>query len=207
MNKIGKLFVISGPSGAGKGTINKIVLEERNDIIMSVSATTREPRQGEVDGKNYYFISEEEFLKKIDNDEFIEWAKVYGNYYGTLKEEVSNILSTGKNVLLEIDIQGAMQVRENYPEGIFVFVLPPSMSELKTRILGRGSETTQSFQTRFLSAVSEIERIKYYDYYVVNDRVEAATETIKCIVEAETHRVRRDVDELVQKFKGEVIEC
>ncbi len=197
MNKIGKLFVISGPSGAGKGTINKIVLEERNDIIMSVSATTREPRQGEVDGKNYYFISEEEFLKKIDNDEFIEWAKVYGNYYGTLKEEVSNILSTGKNVLLEIDIQGAQQVKDKYA-GIFVFILPPSLEVLKERVIGRGSETEESLNIRMLEARKEIAFIEKYDYYIINDDKQKAAVQLKSIIEAEGLKVNANVIGLIK---------
>ncbi len=197
MNKIGKLFVISGPSGAGKGTINKIVLEDRDDIIMSVSATTRAPRVGEVDGKNYYFISEEEFVARIKNDEFIEWAKVYGNYYGTLKEEVSNILSTGKNVLLEIDIQGAQQVKDKYA-GVFVFILPPSLEVLKERVIGRGSETEESLNIRMLEARKEIAFIEKYDYYIVNDDIKKAVIQLKSIIEAEGLKVNANVIGLIK---------
>ncbi len=206
MNQKGILVVVSGPSGAGKGTIcANLLKQDEINISISVSATTRKPRVGEIDGKSYFFKSKDEFEKMIEEDAFLEYAQVYGNYYGTPKEFVLNRLNEGYNVLLEIDIQGAMKVRQSYPEGIFVFVLPPSMKELKSRMLGRGSETTQSFNKRFLSALSEMEWIRKYDYYVINDTVKSATDVLKSIIKAETHRVRHDVESVVQKYKGEVI--
>ena len=152
----GVLIVISGPSGAGKGTICKALLEKHKDIHLSVSATTREPRQGEVHGVNYYFLNKDEFLKKVEEDDFLEWAEVYGNCYGTPKSNVQELLDSGKDVILEIDIQGALKVKENTEEGVFIFILPPSMEELKQRIIKRGSETEESLMTRFKNAYKEI---------------------------------------------------
>lgn len=195
---------MSGPSGAGKGTICKELLRRRGDnITVSVSATTRAPRDGEVDGKNYFFLEKSKFECMIDEDEFLEYAQVYDNFYGTPKKFVMDELVAGRNVLLEIDIQGAMQVREKYPEGVFVFVLPPSMKELRSRIIGRGSETAESLEKRFSSAFSEIDFIKKYDYYVINDKVEKATDTLISIIDAESHRVVENIEELINEFKGE----
>ncbi len=195
--KSGKLFVVSGPSGAGKGTINKMVLDKRDDIVMSVSATTRRPRPGEVEGKNYYFISEEDFKKKIEEDAFIEWAKVYGNYYGTLKKEVTSILSDGKNVVLEIDIQGAQQVKNKYA-AIFVFILPPSLKILKDRVVKRGTETEESLHIRMLEAKKEIAFIEKYDYYIVNDDAKSAASKLESIIEAESLKVNSDIIDLIK---------
>ena len=148
----GLLIVISGPSGAGKGTICKALLEKRQDIEVSVSATTRNPRDGEIDGVNYHFLKKEDFLKKLEQGDFLEYAQVYGNFYGTPKSNVEEVLESGKNVILEIDIQGALKVKEKATEGVFIFILPPSMEELKQRIIKRGSETPESLMSRFKSA-------------------------------------------------------
>ena len=197
-NNRGILIVISGPSGAGKGTICKALLEKHKDIYLSVSATTRDPRQGEVDGVNYYFMTKEEFKNKVEEDDFLEWAEVYGNYYGTPKSKVEEMLESGKNVILEIDIQGALRVKENCGEdGVFIFILPPSMKELKQRIINRGSETPESLMKRFTSAYKEINYISKYNYGVVNDTVDAAVEKIEHILAAESCRVDRIKDNVL----------
>lgn len=172
----GLLIVISGPSGAGKGTICKSFLERNPEVAISVSATTRSPRKGEVEGVNYYFMSKEEFKGKIEDNDFLEYAEVYDNFYGTPKSNVEELLEGGKDVILEIDIQGALKVKENTEEGVFIFILPPSMEELKARIIKRGSETPESLMKRFKSAYKEINFISRYNYAVVNDEVETAVE-------------------------------
>lgn len=203
MRKKGLLIVVSGPSGAGKGTICKALLEERPEIWVSVSATTRSPRAGEVDGKNYHFLSREVFEKMIKDNAFLEHAAVYDNLYGTPKKEALQRIDRGEDVLLEIDIQGALQVREQYPEGVYVFILPPSMKELRNRIVGRGSETPESLETRFSSAIDEISYVRRYDYYIVNDEVERATRTLMCILDAEKCKVVEDIEEIISEFKEE----
>lgn len=190
-NNKGVLIVISGPSGAGKGTICKALLEKHKDLHISVSATTRSPRQGEVHGVNYYFLNKEEFLQRVNDEDFLEWAEVYGNYYGTPRSNVQELLDSGKDVILEIDIQGALKVKENCGEGVFIFILPPSMEELKQRIINRGSETPESLMRRFNSAYQEINYISKYNYAVVNDTVENAVCKIENILSAEKCRVDR----------------
>ncbi|AIY83656.1 guanylate kinase [Clostridium baratii] len=189
--KRGVLLVVSGPSGAGKGTICKALLEKHKEIYLSVSATTRSPRKGEVEGVNYYFTTKEEFVKRVEEGDFLEHAEVYGNYYGTPKSSVEKMLEQGKDVILEIDIQGALKVKENCEEGIFIFILPPSMEELKQRIIKRGSETPESLMTRFKSAYKEINYISKYNYAVVNDEVDLAVKKLEAIITAEKCRVDR----------------
>lgn len=187
----GLLIVISGPSGAGKGTICKRFMEKNKDVALSVSATTRAPRKGEVEGINYYFMSKEQFKEKIEDNDFLEYAEVYDNYYGTPKSNVQSMLDNGKDVILEIDIQGALKVKENSEDGIFIFILPPSMEELKQRIINRGSETQESLMKRFKSAYKEINFVSRYNYAVVNDEVELAVEKLEAIISAEKCRVDR----------------
>lgn len=196
----GLLVVISGPSGAGKGTICMQLLLDMSFLKVSVSATTRKPREGEKDGIDYYFIDEEEFLRRVANNEFLEYAKVYGNYYGTPKEEVFKQLKAGNDIILEIDIQGALQVKKNYPLGVFIFILPPSLTELKNRIEGRGTDSKEVILRRMESAYDELNYAFQYDYVVVNDRVDLATEKIKHIILAEKNRAIRK-KEIISKIR------
>ncbi|WP_040211631.1 guanylate kinase [Clostridium polynesiense] len=196
MTKRGLLIVISGPSGAGKGTICKDFVK-KNNCWISVSATTRGPRVGEIDGVNYFFISKEDFLKKIEDEDFLEYAEVYGNLYGTPKSKVESVLNSGKDVILEIDIQGALKIKEKVSEAIFIFILPPSMEELKQRIIKRGSETPESLTTRFKAAYQEINFISKYDYAVVNETIEESVNKIQGIITAEKCRVGRVINDYI----------
>lgn len=201
MNQKGILIVLSGPSGAGKGTICKALLED-GEFWLSVSATTRNPRAGEIEGKNYYFLTKDEFEEKINKDDFLEYAQVYGNYYGTPKSRVLEAIDSGKDVILEIDIQGALKVKETYPGGVFIFILPPSMEELRNRIIQRGSETPESLMTRFKSAYQEINYVSKYNYAVVNDTVVEATRKIQAIIVAEKCRVDRIKEDILDSKEG-----
>lgn len=199
----GKLFIISGPSGAGKGTICKRLIEDTK-VEISVSMTTRNPRPGEVDGVSYYFTTKEEFEKEIQRGGFLEHAEVYGNYYGTPKAKVLEKLAAGIDVLLEIDIQGALHVKSAYPNGIFIFILPPSMAELRKRITGRGSETEEAINLRLSQTLKEVSYIDKYDYCVVNGELEEAVNRVKAIVVAEHSRVSQNVYRLIEQYKEEV---
>ena len=199
----GRLLVVSGPSGAGKGSISKRIVEEVEDLVYSISMTTRAPRPGEIHGKNYYFVTHEEFEKTIEEDGFLEYAKVYGEFYGTPKAQVMQHLEEGKDVVLEIDIQGAMNIRKSYPKGVLIFILPPSMAELRKRITGRGSETMGDIELRMGEALKEIAYIDKYDYCVVNGDLDEAVNRVKAIIIAEHSRVEEDIYELIQEYKEE----
>lgn len=199
----GKLFIISGPSGAGKGTICKRLVEDTK-VEISVSMTTRKPRPGEVEGVSYYFTTKEEFLKEAEADGLLEYAEVYGNYYGTPKAKVIEKLESGIDVVLEIDIQGALNVKEVYPKGIFIFILPPSMTELRKRITGRGSETEEAINLRLSETLKEVSYIDKYDYCVVNGELEEAVARVKAIVTAEHSRVSKSIYKLIEMYKEEV---
>lgn len=190
----GFLLVISGPSGCGKGTVSKALLEQNSDIMFSISATTRKKRIGEEDGVNYFFIDEEKFKQDVKNDKFLEHAFVHNNYYGTPRDFVLKEIEKGEIVLLEIDVQGAMQIKKNYKNVVFVFLLPPTMAELKNRITKRGTETPEDINRRFKNAFEELDFVGEYDYFVVNDKVENAVMDIENIVRAEKLRVKRHSD-------------
>ena len=191
MNQKGLLMVISGPSGTGKGTLVKHLLRRNNTIQLSVSATTRDPRPGEVDGVNYFFLNKSDFKKKLVEGEFLEYAEVYGNYYGTPRVFVEDQLNKGQNILLEIDIVGALQVREKFENAILLFIIPPSLEELKRRIESRGTETPEQMMKRMDSALEEIKELEQYDYVILNDEINKATGLIESIVEAELASVER----------------
>lgn len=184
----GLLILISGPSGTGKGTVCDLLRQKHPEISYSISATTRQPRPGEQDGVNYYFYTKEKFREMIDQGQLLEWAEVYGNFYGTPKQKVLDRLDAGEDILLEIDTQGALNVMKVMPEGLFIFLLPPSLEELAARLKGRGTETEESLHRRLGAAVDEIKLATKYRYVVVNDEVEDAQETIANIIEAEHHR-------------------
>ena len=197
----GLLVVISGPSGAGKGTICQALLE-KTTLAYSVSATTRKPRAGEVDGESYYFLSVEAFEEMIEKDELLEWAKVYDNYYGTPLKKVEEKLTAGEDILLEIDTQGAMKVREKFPEGVYIFILPPSLAELERRIRGRDTETEEVLQKRLAAAIDEIEAGKCYKYVVTNDEVDGAVDSVCAILAAERRLVARNGELFDEIEKG-----
>ena len=197
----GLLVVVSGPSGAGKGTICQALLE-KTTLAYSVSATTRKPRAGEVDGESYYFLSVEAFEEMIEKDELLEWAKVYDNYYGTPLKKVEEKLAAGEDILLEIDTQGAMKVREKFPEGVYIFILPPSLTELERRIRGRDTETEDVLQKRLAAAIGEIEAGKCYKYVVTNDEVDSAVESVCAILAAERRLVARNGELFDEIEKG-----
>lgn len=187
----GLLVVISGPSGAGKGTLCKALLKKNKDLNISISATTRSPRAGEVDGVNYFFIDHDRFRQMVRGGKFLEYAKVYDNYYGTPKAYVDKLLGMGKDVILEIDIQGALNVKRAYRDGVFIFIMPPTMEELKNRIKKRDSETEESLLKRFKSAYKEINYVSRYNYMVINDTVDMAVKKLESIIIAEKCRVDR----------------
>ena len=197
------LIVISGPSGAGKSRLSQALLERFPQLRFSVSATTRPPRAGELNGVHYFFVSEQEFLARVAADDFLEWAKVYGNYYGTLKSHVDELMAAGYDVLLDIDTQGALQIKSKCPQGVFVFVVPPSPQELARRIASRGTETPESMAQRLAGAANELAHAGAYDYIVVNDEVEAAVGRLASIIVAERCRASRQDLSWFQSFGQE----
>lgn len=178
----GVLLIVSGLSGAGKGTICKRIMEKYPDYELSISATTRDPRPGEVDGREYFFITKDEFEDRIKNGQLLEYAKYVDNYYGTPKDWVLAQMDQGKNVILEIELQGAFQVRDQIPEAVLIFIMPPDMEELERRLRGRGSETEEQIKKRLLRAMEEIEYVDQYDYVIVNEEVEKSVEMLHTIV-------------------------
>lgn len=199
MGKKGMLIVLSGPSGAGKGTVCSRLLEKNPNIALSISYTTRTPRPGEKDGVNYFFTDKETFEKMIKEGCFLEWANVYNNYYGTPRKFVEERINNGQDVILEIDIQGAKQIRQTWEDAVFIFILPPDLEELKRRIEKRGSETEESMRLRLMCALEELKALSSYDYVIVNDDLEKAVEKLQAIIIAEKCRVYRN-PEIIEKM-------
>lgn len=179
-----KLLVISGSSGVGKGTVLKEVLKTRNDIKYSISCTTRNPREGEVHGQHYFFLSKDDFMNDVKKGNFLEWAEFSGNFYGTNRELVQKMLNDGFNVILEIETDGAMQVKKKVPDCTMIFIAPPSIEELERRLRGRNTETEEAIQKRLKMVKIELERSKNYDYIVINDEVSKAAAKILEIIDA-----------------------
>lgn len=190
----GCLIVVSGPSGAGKGTVCTAFLKEHGDVAYSVSATTREPRVGEQEGVNYYFLSRSEFERMIENGELLEWAEVYGNYYGTPLKKIEEKLSKGQDILLEIDTQGALNVQKKFPDGVYVFILPPSIDELEKRLRGRGTDSEEAVARRLSAAAGEIAVAREYAYTIINDTVERSVQTLSAIISAEHARTCNNLE-------------
>ncbi|MBE0417379.1 MAG: guanylate kinase [Coriobacteriia bacterium] len=189
----GEVFIVSGPSGAGKGTLVQSLLQRLPGLWLSVSATTRAPRSGEREGVHYVFLTAEEFERIISEDGFLEWAEVHGNRYGTPRSAVEERTRAGQTVILEIDPQGAEQVKRSMPSAVLVFIAPPSFSELRRRLERRGSETPEQIERRLHRAVAELKIADTYDYVVINDDVARATDELACIIESHAHQRVTDV--------------
>lgn len=198
----GKLFVFSGPSGTGKGTICRELLKEPGTWL-SVSITTRAPRAGEEHGVHYYFVTREEYDRTVEEDGFLEHAEIYGNAYGTPKKYAMEHMAAGDDVILEIEMQGALQIKKAYPEAILIFVLPPSLKELRDRIRKRGTETEEQIATRMRTTLSEIELLPEYDYFLINDDLEEAIATARSIMKAEHCKTAGSAEALIDRYKEE----
>lgn len=201
MNK-GILVVVSGFSGVGKGTVMRALLDKYNNYSLSVSVTTRAPRPGEIDGKDYFFRTKDEFEKLVKEDALIEYAQYVDNFYGTPRAYVEEQLKQGKDVILEIELQGARKVKEKFPEALFIFVTPPSMEELKKRLIGRGTESPEVIASRMKRACEESEGMEEYDYLLVNDKLEECVEQLHQIIRGEHFRTDRN-QEFIKKIKNE----
>ncbi|MBS4749544.1 guanylate kinase [Granulicatella sp. zg-ZJ] len=197
MAERGLLIVLSGPSGVGKGTVRQKIFEQtQNDaLIYSISATTRQCREGEVDGVDYLFRTKEEFEQMIKDGKMLEYAEYVGNYYGTPVDYVEEMLEKGKDVFLEIEVNGAIQVRSKMPEGVFIFLTPPDLEELERRLIGRGTDDAPIIEKRIKKAKEELALMKHYDYAVINDDVQSAVDKVKAIIQSEHLKVTRVFDE------------
>lgn len=191
MGRRGLLVVISAPSGTGKGVLRRQLLREMPDLRFCVSVTSRPPRPGEQEGVDYYFVSPEEFQRRIQEEVFVEWAKVYGNYYGTPGLEIGEALERGEDVLLEKDVQGGRELRKKFPDGIFIFILPPRLESLEERLKGRGTESQGDLQRRLTAVKIELAELRNYDYLVINDEIDRAVQDLRAIIAAERCRISR----------------
>ena len=203
-NNKGLLIVVSGPSGAGKDTICQKLIKDDSNIWMSVSMTTRKPRPLEKDGVDYFFVSSEEFENKINDNTFLEYASYNDNYYGTPKDKVEEKLNEGKDVILVIDINGAINIKKIIPSALFIFIMPPDMETLKNRLIGRKTESKDKVVQRFITAYNEVNNYKKYNYVVVNDKVEDAVNKVKSIIQSEKCRVDR-IEDIYLGNKEELI--
>mgnify|MGYP001068238355 CR=1 FL=1 len=193
----GSLIVVSAPSGAGKTTLCNAIIKSLDRIAFSISYTTRKPRAGEVDGVDYYFVDEKVFRQMIERNEFAEWANVHGNLYGTSKRVIEDFMERGIDVLLDIDIQGAKQIKATYPDAILVFIMPPSFEELKKRLYSRGAENLDG---RLKRAFEELREYYFYDYVIINDNLEKAIEGLRSIIISERLRVKRFEPQFIERF-------
>ncbi len=194
MNNHGMLIVVSGFSGAGKGTLMKELLKRYDNYALSISATTRNPRQGEEDGREYFFVEEERFKEMIETDALIEYARYVNHYYGTPKEYVFNQMKTGKDVILEIEIQGALKVKEHFPEAVLIFVMPPNAETLKRRLIGRGTESMEIINARLSRAAEEAEGMEKYDYILINDQICACVEEMHTMIQVQHYRASNNTE-------------
>nr|WP_200859441.1 guanylate kinase [Ruminiclostridium cellobioparum] len=201
MQQRGLLVVISGPSGTGKGTVCKKLLAERDNVRYSVSATTRKPREGEVEGQNYFFVSEGQFLDMLEKDALIEWDKYCDNYYGTPKAFVDSCIEAGTDVILEITVEGALEIKQKYPECVLVFIVPPSLEELRRRIESRATECWDVIEKRLEQAANELKYVAKYDYLVLNDSVDDAVLNIEKVLDAERLKPSRNIEFLNSLIK------
>lgn len=203
MSEQGILVVVSGFSGAGKGTLIKAMLEKHHNYALSISATTRAPRQGEEDGREYFFVTREKFEEMIREGQLIEYARYVENYYGTPRQYVFQQMADGKDVILEIEIQGALKIKERFPDALLLFVMPPSADELKRRLVGRGTETMEVIDQRLHRAAEEAEGMTSYDYILINDKVDTRVDAMHQLIQAQHRRVSGNLD-FIQQMKSEL---
>ena len=195
LNQKGILIVLSGPSGVGKGTVRRALFASGgHNLVYSISMTTRKPRAGEIEGVDYYFVTKEEFVKRIKANKFLEYAQFDGNYYGTPADKIDQLLDEGKELLVEIEVEGAMQVKAKRPDAVFIFIAPPSYNSLKERLLTRGTENDEKIKERLEKARRELKMATGYDYIVINDDVDNAADRIKAIIRAEHARCSRSLE-------------
>lgn len=197
---LGSILVISGPSGAGKTTLSRNLLDSLDNLKYSISVTARPPRGNEEDGVDYYFVNEEVFERMVMEEEFAEWAKVHGNYYGTKKRFLEETISEGQDILLDIDVQGGIKIKERYPDAILIFVLPPTFAELTERLRNRGVDSEEVINRRLINAREEISFLPKYDYLVITEEIEKTLEKAKTIITAERSRVKRLPDKIWKRF-------